>query len=70
MCVKAALKGHCSAAEGVLQTLDGAVMAGIRGMLLVVAHQTLKLVFADIECASKIECDISRVFRAALAVFI
>jgi len=70
MRVKAALKSHCSTAQGVLQTLDCAVVAGIGGMLLVVAHQALKLVFAYIECAGKIECDIGRVVRAALAVFI
>jgi len=51
--VKAALKSHCSAAQGVLQTLNRAVVSGVCGVLLVVvvAHQILKLVFARIECA-------------------
>jgi hypothetical protein len=53
--VKAALKSHCSAAQGVLQTLDRAMVSGVCGVLLVVvvvvAHQILKLVFARIECA-------------------
>jgi hypothetical protein len=49
--VKAAIKSHCSAAQGVLQTLDRAVVSGVCGVLLVVAHQILKLVFAHIECA-------------------
>jgi len=70
MRVEATLKRHCSTAQGVLQTLDRAVVAGVGGMLLVVAHQALKLVFAHIKRAGKIECDISRMVRAALAVFI
>jgi hypothetical protein len=49
--VKAALEGDCSAAQGVLQTLDRAVVSGVCGVLVVVAHQILKLVFARIECA-------------------
>ena len=68
--VKAALKGDCSAAQGVLQTLDRAVVTCVGGVLLVVAHQALKLVFADIECAREIQRDLGRVVRAALAVFI
>ena len=46
------------------------MVAGVGGVLLVMAHQTLKLVFADIECTSKIERNVGGVFGTALAVFI
>ena len=70
MRLEAALEGHCSTTEGVLQTLDRAMVAYVGGVLLVITHQTLKLVFADIEGASKIERDIRRVVGSTLAVFV
>jgi len=70
MRLEAALEGHCSTTEGVLQTLDRAMVACVGGVLLVMTHQTLKLVFADIEGASKIERDIRRVVGSTLAVFV
>jgi hypothetical protein len=54
----------------ILQTLDGTVMPRIVGVLLVVAHQAVELVFAKLECAGKIQRDVRRVVCAGLAVLV
>jgi hypothetical protein len=56
------LKGHGGPGHGVLQTLDGAVMAragrGLAGLLAVVLDQILQLAAAGVQGASEIQGDI------------
>lgn len=71
MLVKAALKGHGSAAHGVLEAFDGTGMAlagsGLGRQLAVVLNQGLQLVTAGIQGAREIERDIGRMVIVGLA---
>lgn len=71
MLVESALKGHCRAAHGVLQTLNCALVAfagnSLAGLLAVVLNEGLQFAAARIQGAGEIQSDVSRVVVVRLS---
>ena len=74
MALKAAFVSQCGAAQGVLQSGDGFVVAralgGVRYVLAMMLQKCLYFGAADIERTGEIEGNVSRMVRPGLAIFI